>query len=387
MSLLARMFTRIIVWSIPVGLAVTTMSVGSAVYAASSYSHVGHNPHVELYESPFNVFGMNSLAAPDPAFAPFHVEETNEDHKSFHETDGEEGVVQVSGLMFGETEEPSCVPESCCPTDCHEETWLDRLQLFAGIDGAKQPQDLGINANLGGRIHANLGIPLVEDWGLGLQIGTAFVAAGNAVAVLETVDGTEGRTQFFTTAGIFQRLDNGLNWGVAHDFLYQEYFDSNFLTQWRFQAGYELSDRNEIGVWSTLRAMGDDAVIGGTSVRLQAINQINVYWNHVWPTAAETAVWVGVCESHGQEVLVFPQDDRTSAMPILGARVMCPLSDHWSLYGETNLMMPADSGTVDAFLGFAFYPGGNALRQRQTRFRPLLPMGGSPTFSVDLDRR
>ncbi|WP_148227039.1 DUF6666 family protein [Planctopirus limnophila] len=174
--------------------------------------------------------------------------------------------------------------------------------------------------------------------------------------------------------------------GAGHDFLYQEYYDSNFLSQWRFQAGYELNESNEIGVWSTLRGMTDDAVIGATTVQLQAINQINVYWNHVWPTAAETAVWVGVCESHGQEVLVFPQDDRTSAMPILGARVMCPLSDYWSLYGETNLMMPADSGTVDAFLGFAFYPGGNAMRQKLTRFRPLLPMGGSPTFSVDLDR-
>ena len=95
---------------------------------------------------------------------------------------------------------------------------------------------------------------------------------------------------------------------------------------------------------------------------------------------------VGVCESHGQEVLVFPQDDQTSAMPILGARVMCPLSDDWSLDGETNLMMPADSGTVDAFLSFAFYPGGNAMRQKLTHFRPLLSIGGGLTFSVDLDR-
>lgn len=204
--------------------------------------------------------------------------------------------------------------------------------------------------------------------------------------MLETVDVTEGRTRFFTTVGLFQRLSNGINWGAGHDFLYQEYYDSNFLSQWRFQAGYELNESNEIGVWSTLRGMTDDAVGGATTVQLQSINQINVYWNHVWPTAAETAVWVGVCESHGQEVLVFPQDDRTSAMPILGARVMCPLSDDWSLYGETNLMMLADSGTVDAFLGFAFYSGGNAMRQKLTRFRPLLPMGGSSTFSVDLDR-
>lgn len=379
--------TRMGLWASVAVLAIFQVQMPVEVSASAP------RPNHQVYESPFTVFGTASLAAPDTVFAPFHTDtsiqqaakSSTRDLTIDSQEEEPPAILQLSQVEFSD-HEPACVPECRESFEVIGEHWLDRLQLFAGIDGAKQPQDLGVNANLGGRIHANLGIPLVEEWGLGVQIGTAFVAAGNAVAVLETVDGTEGRTQFFTTVGLFQRLPNGINWGAGHDFLYQEYYDNNFLSQWRFQAGYELNESNEIGVWSTLRGMTDDAVIGATTVQLQSINQINVYWNHVWPTAAETAVWVGVCESHGQEVLVFPQDDRTSAMPILGARVNSPLSDYWSLYGETNLMMPADSGTVDAFLGFAFYPGGNAMRQKLTRFRPLLPMGGSPTFSVDLNR-
>src|SRR5262245_6909032 len=39
---------------------------------------------------------------------------------------------------------------------------FDTLTFFGGLDGSKQPQDLGINANMGVRLAANLGLPLVK---------------------------------------------------------------------------------------------------------------------------------------------------------------------------------------------------------------------------------
>jgi hypothetical protein len=61
---------------------------------------------------------------------------------------------------------------------------FDGLSLFGGLDGSKQPQDLGVNANMGGRVAFNWGIPIVKEWGLGVQVGAAYNFADNAVQVL-----------------------------------------------------------------------------------------------------------------------------------------------------------------------------------------------------------
>ena len=46
---------------------------------------------------------------------------------------------------------------------------FDNLSVFAGLDGSKQPQDFGINAQFGGRASVNWGIPLFESLGIGAQ--------------------------------------------------------------------------------------------------------------------------------------------------------------------------------------------------------------------------
>ena len=57
-----------------------------------------------------------------------------------------------------------------------------------------------------------------------------------------------------------------------------------------------------------------------------------------------------------------------------------------ALYGEANFILPADTGTVDAFLGVEFYPAGNAGGYRTNRFAPILRPAGSPTFAVNARR-
>jgi hypothetical protein len=48
---------------------------------------------------------------------------------------------------------------------------VQNLNIFAGLDGSKQPQDLGINANMGVRFSANWGFGLSQKDGLGGQVG------------------------------------------------------------------------------------------------------------------------------------------------------------------------------------------------------------------------
>lgn len=262
--------------------------------------------------------------------------------------------------------------------------WLENLHLFGGIEGSKQPQDFGVNANLGGRFHANWGMPVLSEFGLGMQLGTAIVSTDNAVRVYELLGEATQRRQYYTTAGLFQRLDNGWSWGLAYDFLYQESFDNFFLGQWRIRTAYDLSRDWQIGMTVNLADVDETGQFNATTVTLDPISQVHWYLRRRWESGTQTSAWFGLAEEHGENNAVTGPSGGKDEVFLMGADFLAPLNNHLALYGETNLMMPADTGTVDAFLGVQWYPWGNARRARRTRFAPVLPVAGSPTFSVDL---
>jgi len=269
-----------------------------------------------------------------------------------------------------------------CATD-----WSDTegtLSFFLGVDGSKQPQDYGVNANLGGRTHVNWTTPLSTEYGLGIQLGTALNVAGNAVRVYELLGESTGRLQSYTTVGVFQRTTNGLKWGLVYDFLHQDSFDTFQLGQWRFRAGYDFNASNEIGVTAHLSNKTDAGLFNATRVTLDPITQGSVYVRHFWERGAQTTLWVGLAEGHGETNAVTGFAPRKDEVFLFGADFLAPLNDRLALYGETNLMMPADTGTVDAYLGIQWYPWGGTQRARRQNFSPLLPVAGSTSFSVDL---
>ena len=47
-----------------------------------------------------------------------------------------------------------------------------------------------------------------------------------------------------------------------------------------------------------------------------------------------------------------------------------PLSDRFALTGATNLMTPAATGTVDAYMGVTFYPTRSGFLVARNRFAP-----------------
>lgn len=264
--------------------------------------------------------------------------------------------------------------------------WLENLSLFGGVEGSKQPQDFGVNANLGGRFHANWGIPLASDYGIGVQLGTALVPSDNAVRVYELLGEAGGRRQSFTTLGLFQRFDGGFSWGFVYDFLYEESFDDFFLGQWRLRTAYDISPIWQVGMTVNIAAEDDSGEFNATTVTLDPITQANWYLRRFWSTGTQTTFWAGVSEGHGEDNAVTGPASGHDAAFLFGADFLAPLNDRLALYGETNLMMPADTGTVDAFLGVQWFPWGNAKRARKTAYSPLLPVAGSPTFSVNLQQ-
>ncbi len=263
--------------------------------------------------------------------------------------------------------------------------WYDETSFLFAIDGSKQPQDFGVNANLGGHASVNTGLPLIEAFGLGCQIGTGITASSNAVRVYELLGEATGRTQSFTTTGVFQRLDNGFSWGLVHDFLYEKSFDRFSLGQWRGRGSYQLNANNEVGMQFALRSYTDNGVFGtATPVRLEPINQGNLFLRHFWETGAQTTCWFGLADEHGENNAVTGPSPPKKVPFLFGADVLMPLTCSLAIYGETNMIMPSDTGTVDAFLGVQWFPGQKSFSARRGKYSPVMSLASPTTFSVDL---
>ena len=262
---------------------------------------------------------------------------------------------------------------------------LENLSLFVGLEGSKQPQDFGVNAHFGGRFQANLGLPLVPACGLGMQVGTSLNYTDNAVQVIERIEGTSERFQSFTTVGLFQRADCGVSWAVGYDFLYQDYFDNFNLGQARGDVGYQINSCNEFGAWFALSVEKDRGSFGTIPLVLDPITQGSLYWQRNWENDAQTTFWLGVAEGHGEANVALGDLPPVGERLVFGSDVFVPLSPTLALFGQANFLTPADTGTVDAFLGIAFFPGGSH-GARSRKFAPRLSVANNTTFANDLSR-
>ena len=260
---------------------------------------------------------------------------------------------------------------------------LEGLELFFGLDGSKQPQDFGVNANLGPRLSAGYAAPLFDGSPLWMQFGTAVEYSDNAVRVYEVLGASRNRFQNHTTAGLFYRGDRW-RYGMVYDHLYQDGFDVVHLGQVRGRVAHRVDDDTELGVTVRQSVRDDEARFLGRRVTLDSFNQYTAYWRETFETGNEVTLWGGVVGEHGESNVVTGDGKVQRASPVFGADIRCPLNDRLAIYGETNMTFPADSGTVDAYLGFMWYPGRTAKTRRWDSAAPLLPIASDPTFSVDL---
>jgi len=285
---------------------------------------------------------------------------------------GELATTPVDALGFDSWIVPSC-------------GWQDNLDAFLGLDGSKQPQDFGINAQFGGRASVNLGIPI---WGsLGIQIGTAIDATADAVQVMSVIEGSQGRTQSFTTVGLFQRTENGFLWGFAYDFLYENYYDAFTLGQWRANVGYQVTDCSTVGVWGTIADSASNGEFLGIPVQLEAISQTNLYWRYEWPSGVHTTMWGGIAYEHSQTNAVLGDQATLYNNFVFGAELLIPLTERLAIFGQGNFIMPPDSGTVDSYLGLVYYPGGGSRHAYRSAFKPVQTVAAPTNFGVNLQRR
>jgi hypothetical protein len=263
--------------------------------------------------------------------------------------------------------------------------FCENLTLFGTWEGFKGPVDLGDrNGNFGIRLGLNWGYPLWDECHLGIQVGTAMTVADFRGTQFT---GNDERVQSFTTVGLFQRNDCGVNWGFGYDFLADDYYDDMNLQQWRAQVGYEVNCSDEVGIWFAVGTRGDSGVVlspdplGGPPIagieHRDGMTQGSLFWRHVWSNDASTRAWVGLAEEHGEWVV--------------GGDTVVPLCSGLALVGEVNYIIPSASefpaGAAEEIwslsLGIAIYPGQGGKNAAHSAYAPLLPVANNGTFAVD----
>jgi len=258
---------------------------------------------------------------------------------------------------------------------------LDWIQLSTTVDAFQGPMDLdGLNANYGVRFAVNGALPISRAFGIGAQAGTSGVIADFYGTEFT---GSRERTQNFTTVGVFQRLCLGgraLKYGLAFDWLFDEYYASFTMSQWRVKVAYEVSPVAEIGLWSTIPNDGDHALLG-IDPQVPVLNafkpfaQGSLYWQRCWANGTTTTTYAGIAEEPGEWVF--------------GGDARIPMGPRLAFVGNVHYIAPSAEGVPaqeeevwNVSLGLEWTPGACANRCRVGQFRPLFRLADNGLFAV-----
>jgi hypothetical protein len=275
--------------------------------------------------------------------------------------------------------EGSCFESGCMPPS--GPCGLDWIQVSATADAFQGPMDLdGLNANFGVRVAVNGALPISRALGIGLQAGTSGAFADFHGT---QYTGSRVRSQNFTTVGIFQRLCLGqgaIKYGFAFDWLFDDYYTSFTMSQWRVKLGWEVSSVAEIGLWSTIPNDGDDVELGADPAlmrleQFKPFSQGALYWTRCWTNGTTTTAYVGIADEPGEWVF--------------GGDARIPMGGSLAFIGNLHYILPSAGGmkgqeeeTWNLGLGFEWTPSPCANRCRVGKFTPLFRLADNGTMAV-----
>ncbi|REK19590.1 MAG: hypothetical protein DWQ37_00545 [Planctomycetota bacterium] len=173
----------------------------------------------------------------------------------------------------------------------------ENFTLFTGKQGFKGPVDLGVNGNFGFHGGGNWGMPFIDVWGLGYQIGADFI-----VSDFEGRSGPLGhrRTQLFATTGLFRRAagERGLQGGCVVDYLRDDFYIQMDLVQVRAEASY-FYHGHDIGFWgafhtNTTTHVGSTPITGQQTFSYQTVDQYNLFYRYQFCNGTFCRTWFGL---------------------------------------------------------------------------------------------
>lgn len=314
------------------------------------------------------------------------------------------GGTIVDGTGCCESGCSSCVGESYFEDDCcgrggcpSGPCWMDGLatafvngEYFLGVNAFQSPLfstpggaagALSDDASFGFYEGFNFGLPLCP-----LSCG-AFSGQIGLRATQTNFDGnqftSEGRDQLFLTAGLFRRVDYGLQYGVAWDFLYEDWFVEADISQvradvsWMFAGGTSFGFRYSAGI--------DDAVVSGsfagnafTNLTVTAEDTYRFYLDTLTATNGAANVFVGWTEND-QTFFGADADVPVGEIVALQAGFNYYLNGDGLPAGSTGLGGNAQDA-YNIYVGLGFRPGGR--RSMRSYDRPMFGVADNGSMLI-----
>ena len=268
----------------------------------------------------------------------------------------------------------SCAMGPCCVT-------LPRgnLQLFAGVQGytgpANRPDGRG---SFGFSEGLNWGMPIPGFGCLGGQVG--FRATQSNLSGSEFTD--DNRNQGFLTAGLFRRVDAGLQGGLVIDYMSESWYRDVDLTNVRGELSWVIDGVHDLGFWFTSASKD--------STEFSFDNELEETWEPTDLFAFFYRYQFGDCRDG--EARLFAGWSGTGD-GYIGFDTLFPLSGAISLEANVAYLIP-EEGKGQGFnaahtqeswnigLGVVWYPGRRFIG-RDHYYRPLFRVADNGNFMVD----
>lgn len=216
---------------------------------------------------------------------------------------------------------------------------IDNLEVFSGAQGYTGPLNRGGSGSFGFHEGFNWGVP----------IGGIIAGQWGANWTQSNFDGNyltgDQRNQIFATAGLFRRVDWGLQGGVVFDYLHDEWDYTADLGQIRAELSWLWCGCNEIGVWTAIGV--NDANDVTLRQPITATNGSIAF--RTSPASVEVNDLFAIffrrqfaCGGQGRMFGGFTNNSQG----LVGGEAQLPINDNWSLRSNFMYVMPGDSNTT-----------------------------------------
>ncbi|MDA7950739.1 MAG: hypothetical protein MPJ24_04550 [Pirellulaceae bacterium] len=237
---------------------------------------------------------------------------------------------------------------------------LDDAQIFGGVNGFKGPANRGQDGSFGFYEGINLGAPLpgFESSGIGTQLGARITQNNLSGAAFSTNE----RKQLFLTAGLFRRVDWGLQGGLVWDYLSDDWYYNIDVSQVRGEISWVYPCERDLGFMFSAATQDDTSTTFGTET-WTPVDTYAFFYRREFEEGALGRLFAGWS---GQKD------------GIVGADATVPMSEALSLNADFTYLIPRESTgnngyqeeTWNIAFGITWYPGCNKSRSRSYN-RPL----------------
>ncbi|MGE0760508.1 MAG: DUF6666 family protein [Pirellulaceae bacterium] len=262
---------------------------------------------------------------------------------------------------------------------------FDNLTVFGGVHGFTGPKNRGETASFGFHEGFNWGAP-VPCFGdcLSMQAGARFTQSDLSGAEFSP----DSRSQMFLTAGLYRRVDWGLQFGIAFDYLSDDWYTSTDLYQLRPEAAWVFPCGHELGFWFTAGMNEDSAtsrVFTGPAVAVNLQEQWEATDLYAFYYRHRFSQWEGAT-ARGYAGFTGASDG------LIGADLHIPVGCDFALEAGFAYLIPEeDKGPVGAgnaeegwniAISLVWYPcSGRAMSRSYSS--PLFQVADNGSFMVD----